>query len=67
MISTGKPSIQNKRVNNMIAKNVRNKMQKKILRKIIYRYNMKEGPPSNLGEGPDYLLRSMLNKMLKVT
>ena len=42
-------------------------MQKKILWKIIYRYNMKEGPPSNLGEGPDYLLRSMLNKMLKVT
>ena len=57
MISTGKPSIQNMRVNNMIAKNVRNKMQKKILRKIIYRYNMKEGSPSNLGEGPDYLLR----------
>ena len=45
------------RVNNMIAKNVKNKMQKKILRKIIYRYNMKEGSPSNLGEGPDYLLR----------
>ena len=57
MISTGKPSIQNMRVNNMIAKNVRNKMQKKILRKIIYRYNMREVPPSNLGEGPDYLLR----------
>ena len=55
MISTGKPSIQNKRVNNMIAKNVRNKMQKKILRKIIYRYNMKEGPPSNLGEGDPWV------------